>query len=144
MNRIKPSEFTKGRPTTPEIDANIANTISRVDAFLMYCPLPIIVSSGLRDPQANRVAGGAPSSLHLTGQAVDLVDKDGMIWKFVLDNMELAQHIGLWFEDKRWTPTWVHMQTLPPKSGKRIYIPNTNPPQNNKLFNGQYDKKFDK
>jgi hypothetical protein len=142
--KLKLSEFTKGRPTTPEIDANIANTISRVEAFLQDFKGDVIINSGLRDPQSNRAAGGAANSTHLTGQAIDISDKDGKVWKFVLDNLELAQQIGLWFEDKRWTPTWTHMQTKPPKSGKRIYVPNTNPPVDNKLFNGLYDNKFDK
>jgi hypothetical protein len=142
--KLKLSEFTKGRPTTPEIDANIANTISKVDAFFMYCPDILIINSGLRDPQSNRAAGGAINSTHLTGQAIDLSDKDGKIWKFVLDNLDLAQQIGLWFEDKRWTPTWVHIQIVPPKSRRRIYIPNTNPPLNSALFSGKYDSKFDK
>ena len=31
-------------------------------------------------------------------------------------------------EDPRWTPTWLHVQTIPPKSGRVVFIPNSSPP----------------
>jgi hypothetical protein len=144
MVKLKLSEFTKGRPTTPEIDVNIANTISKIEMFLQSYTGEVIISSGLRDPGSNRAAGGAIKSTHLTGEAIDIVDRDGKVWQYVLENLHFAQQIGLWFEDKRWTPTWVHIQTVPPKSLKRIYIPNTNPPLAPNAWNGEYSKSFDK
>lgn len=142
--KITLNEFLKGRkPESPEIEANCNNTITLVNVFLESYTGDIIVNSGLRDPGSNRAAGGAINSTHLTGQAIDLSDKDGKIKDFVLANLQLAKDLGLWFEDFRWTNTWAHMQTKPPKSGKRIYIPNTNPPIDSTRWNGKYDKKFD-
>jgi hypothetical protein len=40
----------------------------------------------------------------------------------------LLQEIGLWIENPMWTPTWVHLQIVPPHSGRRIFVPSENPP----------------
>jgi len=38
-------------------------------------------------------------------------------------NESLMVEIGLWFEDFKATPTWVHAQAVAPKSGKRFFMP---------------------
>jgi hypothetical protein len=38
------------------------------------------------------------------------------------------QEMGLWMEDPRWCPTWLHVQCVPPASDRRVYIPSANPP----------------
>jgi len=35
------------------------------------------------------------------------------------------------------------MQIVPPASGKRIYVPNSNPFDRPDLWSGTYDKKYD-
>ena len=30
-------------------------------------------------------------------------------------------------EDPQWTPTWVHLQIVPPGSRRRVYIPSSKP-----------------
>lgn len=91
------------------------------------------VRSGWRPPDVNaRVPGAAPNSTHMLGLACDVEDPDKALAAFVVANPELVSTIGLWFEDplavnpdtkKTYTPTWVHGQTVPPKSGRRFYIP---------------------
>lgn len=85
---------------------------------------PMYVNSGLRS-QADqaRINPSAPKSKHLLGQAVDFRDNDGKLWKWFMDNMDLCEKLGVYFEDKASTPTWCHLQTVPPKSGKRIFKP---------------------
>lgn len=63
-------------------------------------------------------------SKHLFGQACDLTCsnvKDFQDW--ILDNIELCENLGLYFEDFSATITWVHCQIVPPKSGKRFFLP---------------------
>lgn len=67
-------------------------------------------------------------SNHLVGLAVDLVPLDEDIKEFqkwILENVKLMEQIGLWFEHFDFTPTWVHAQCVPPKSGNRFFIPFT-------------------
>ena len=39
---------------------------------LYHSEAPIVINSGYRSPEVNRLAGGAPTSNHLTGCAVDI------------------------------------------------------------------------
>jgi hypothetical protein len=127
---------------TSDVDANATKLLDAVNTFLTnYRPI-IIISSGWRPKSYNTKIGGAPSSNHITGLAIDIKDTDNSVFKYVLKNLDLAQQLGLYFEDKRWTPTWVHIQLVKPKSGKRIFVPNSNPPLNAKIWNGKYDDKY--
>ena len=117
-----------GYPTTPEIDANLAILLEKINQVRKAWGVPMIVDSGLRsaEQQQQLIAEGksnAPKSKHLTGQAVDIADKNGELKKWVLENMPLMEQIGFWFEDFNSTPSWVHFQIVPPASGKRIFIP---------------------
>ena len=65
-------------------------------------------------------------SKHLEGLAVDLVpvkEPVSDLHKFIKNNIALMQEIGLWFEDFSKTPTWTHVQIVPPKSGKMFFLP---------------------
>ncbi len=65
-------------------------------------------------------------SKHLEGLAVDLVpvkEPVSDLHKFIKSNIALMQEIGLWFESFDYTEKWVHAQIVPPKSGKRFFIP---------------------
>lgn len=82
------------------------------------------VDSGLRSQSdQERINPSAPKSKHLTGQAVDVADPVGSLWSWIEQNMSLMAKIGVYFEDKGSTPTWVHIQCVPPGSGKRVFIP---------------------
>lgn len=65
-------------------------------------------------------------SRHLLGLAVDIApicEPVSDLQKFIKSNIALMQEIGLWFEDFSKTPTWVHAQIVPPKSGKIFFLP---------------------
>jgi len=64
-------------------------------------------------------------SLHLEAAAIDLIDYDGKLYKFIIDNFWKWDRLDLdiYLEDKDYTPKHVHLQTLPPKSGLRIFKP---------------------
>lgn len=61
-------------------------------------------------------------SNHLFGRAVDIAD-NGSLQKWCKDNVKTLEEIGLWMESFDATPTWVHFQINPPRSGNRFFNP---------------------
>lgn len=66
---------------------------------------------------------GAANSKHKTAQAVDIYDPYRELAAWVVAHLPEMEKVGLWMEDFRWTPSWVHFQSAPPGSGKRIFVP---------------------
>lgn len=118
---------------TEEIQRNGRKTIDTVNQLLSLAELDGIVAddvaSGWRPKSVNdATSNAAKGSRHLTAEACDLRDTDRVLAQWCLNHLDALGRLGLWMEDPRWTPTWVHLQTLPPKSGKRVYIPSTKQP----------------
>lgn len=126
---ISLSELNKHNyPTTPEIDANLQDLLTKINIIRTAYNKPMAVTSGLRsdDQQKELIAQGkstATQSKHLTGQAVDIYDPNGELKSWVVANIALMETTGFWFEDFGSTPNWVHWQILAPHSGKRFFIP---------------------
>lgn len=85
-----------------------------------------IVSSGWRPPAINAATpGAAMRSHHLACRAVDLFDPDGDLddWLMTDGGQRALQDIGLWMEHPAATKGWAHLQTKPPRSGRRVFYP---------------------
>lgn len=81
-----------------------------------------IVTSGWRPAEVNsKVSGAAPRSKHITCQAVDIYDPEGDIDNFLTD--EILEKYQLYREHPSATKGWVHLQIVPPRSGKRTFYP---------------------
>lgn len=122
-----------------EIFGNAQATVDRWNLLLthFYSENPSAkrrwIHSGWRPKAINAsTPGAAPKSTHLTGEALDASDADRMLAIWMVGNElaakklgvpSYAAKIGLWFEDPRTTPTWLHGQIIPPHSLNRIYIP---------------------
>lgn len=84
------------------------------------------VDSGWRPPSVNaQTPRAAKNSLHMTGRAIDLSDDDGELddWCMSEEGQAALIEIGLWMEHPSATKGWCHLQSVPPKSGKRVYYP---------------------
>jgi hypothetical protein len=74
--------------------------------------VPIILSSGYRSKELNTAVGGALSSQHCTGEAID-IDMDGTtvknaeVFNFIKDNLSFDQLIWEFGTDSN--PDWVHV-----------------------------------
>ena len=85
---------------------------------------PIHVSSGYRGEALNRAIRGAKTSLHMTGQALD-IDMDFTnvsntdIFNYIKDNLEFDTLI--WeFSNEDGTPKWVHVSYREGKNRNQI------------------------
>ena len=111
---------------TPEIRANAQVTVERCNKLLDLAGggKTHVVTSGWRPLSRNsRTAGASTTSKHLSAEAADISDDDRYLADWSVANLDVLEEVGIWMEDPRWTPSWVHWQIIPPKSGRRIYIP---------------------
>ncbi len=124
----------RAKYATPIIRANTQELAGKIERLFLSFGKHRAISSGFRTKDANQAAGGANNSWHLAGCAVDLFDKDGEFGLFCLAEQTLLEHFGLYLEDPRWTrkrqkedgtwdARWVHLQTKPPPSGRRVFRP---------------------
>lgn len=123
MGRIKVEDLT------PEMKADSADLLDKVNALLadFYKAFPELqaryITSGYRTPEANAAAGGKPKSKHMLCQAVDIADADKKLGQWLTMFPDVLIRHDLYMEAKASTPTWVHLQIIPPKSKKRIFLP---------------------
>lgn len=85
-----------------------------------------LVASGWRPPAINAATlGAAPSSKHMTGQAIDIYDPDGDLdeWLMTAPGQRVLVDLGLWLEHPSATKGWSHVQTIPPRSLNRTFYP---------------------
>jgi hypothetical protein len=60
---------------------------------------------------------------HTAGQAIGLYDPDGDLDEWLLDNRGVLDELGLWLEHPAATRGVCRVQTVPPRSGRRIFYP---------------------
>lgn len=120
MQELNPHNYD----VTPEQQANLEKLLEAMNKVRTAYAIPMKVTSGLRSQaDQDRINSSAPKSKHLLGLAVDIYDPDSKVWEWCMENMHLMEELGIYFEDKVSTPTWVHFQLGPPKSGRRIFKP---------------------
>ncbi|PTT75175.1 hypothetical protein DBR42_29475 [Pelomonas sp. HMWF004] len=122
---------------TPEIERNAWRTVDLASKLLVQAqsygvsvdhhPLTKSpVSSGWRPPSVNAgTPGAAVNSKHMTGQAIDIYDPDGDLddWLMSGEGQAAIVALGLWMEHPSATKGWAHLQTVPPRSQRRVFYP---------------------
>jgi len=131
-------ELLKGRdvlyPLSEEQEANLVKLLTAINPIREAWGRSMTVSSCYRPAAINaKVPGAAKASAHMMCQAVDIVDKDGKLAEWILNNLDLLEQNGLYLESPDYTyivnsqnirqDGWVHLDIRGPKSGKRIFIP---------------------
>ena len=91
---------------------------------------PIVINSGYRSPQLNRKVGGAPTSNHLTGCAVDIrtsgfeqaIEYTAILIAYATEsNQEFDE---LLIEKNRYGAIWVHFAVRPKENRHKILFIN--------------------
>lgn len=57
---------------------------------------------------------GAANSKHKHGHGVDIYDPHGTFAAWCYKNADKLKGLGLGMENHRWTPSWCHLQDVPP------------------------------
>lgn len=89
------------------------NSLDNMLNLIIYCLQPIrdkikkpmIITSGYRNTEVNRLVGGNPNSQHKKGQAVDFIIKD-MTPKQIVDFIKKS---GIEYDQIIEEHTWVHI-----------------------------------
>jgi hypothetical protein len=109
---------------TPEIEHNVEILLGPVNGLLTESGYHRKVSSGWRPgPYNAKTPNAARFSRHMTGQAVDLEDYDGLLKAWLVDYPQQLDRWGLWMEHPAATKGWVHLQSVPPASKRRVFYP---------------------
>ena len=83
-------------------------------------------NSGWRTPAYNAgVKGASKTSKHMSAEAIDLDDDCGELDEFLFsdEGRKLLTIHGLWMEHPAATKGWCHLQSVPPRSGNRVFFP---------------------
>ncbi len=143
---ITSEQYFQAKPHTQEDDIVADDLLVRVNALceeaerlgllaLLTCPNTGTQISGSKGGSGDggfRLATattGATNSAHKEAMAVDVYDPAGALDEWldafehgVGDNTMLEQH-GLYREAPASTPSWTHLQTRRPRSGRRTFQP---------------------
>lgn len=110
----------------PGTQANLNNLLAVMNKFRVIYGYAMVVTSGLRTLDHHldiykdlAKQKGIPfdqskvpmGSQHLRGAAVDIEDKDGKLYQFCQDNLNILEDLGLWIEMKD-TQKRVHFQII--------------------------------
>lgn len=109
---------------TGVIRANAKITVDLVNRLFSGMGWEAVLVSGWRPRAVNAATpGAAPLSKHMQGLAVDLADPEGEYKNYLLDHQSVLREVGLYMEHPLATKGWVHLQIVPPKSGKQVFYP---------------------
>lgn len=113
------------QPPPANVQSAAMELLNRVYTMLAdsTCPLPDpLLRSGYRPIYVNAITPNASrTSKHMTGEAIDLADDMGLLDSWLTD--EILEGYDLYREAPASTPTWCHLQTVAPMSGRRTFLP---------------------
>lgn len=102
-------------PTLAEVTALNALVDNVLDPLRVRFGKPILVNSGYRSKELNRVVGGASTSQHVKGQAADITAADprdnATLFRLLYDLLPYDQLI--WEKGDDTHPAWIHVSYAP-------------------------------
>jgi hypothetical protein len=128
VTKITVKEYLMGReieyPITDDMLFNASEIVDRVNLLMTKANIFRGISSGYRPPAINALTPGASKhSKHMSCEAIDLEDTDGKFDAWCMTHTDELKSCGLYLEHPEATPSWTHLQTVAPKSGKQVFKP---------------------
>lgn len=123
---------TSGSPTAIEVVSNLQFLCREIlEPLREWMNEPVTISSGYRCPKLNKAVGGATNSLHLTGEAADIllpsIEVGRKYLEFILAHCRFHQviweHTDTSEGNERGT-YWLHVSIKQDGNNKQQYIPN--------------------
>jgi len=122
---VRPQSKVAGDCTLAPDPKPAGSAYSRSEECGVRSEEPIVINSGYRSPEVNRLAGGAANSNHLTGCAVDIrcVGKEQMI-RYAAILVDIADGTGQEFDEllleQHGNVCWLHFAVRPKDNRRRI------------------------
>ena len=85
--------------------ANLYSLVNNVLQPLRDALGPVIVTSGYRSPELNKIIGGSPNSQHCLGQAADI----RVLGKSVIEVCNYIDQSDIIYDQLIYEGTWVHV-----------------------------------
>lgn len=105
-----------------EYTENVNKLISLLDTIRQGWGSPILVNSGYRCPQLNRVVGGSKTSQHLTASAADIRPKKGSVkqlFDYILELIKRGEiEVGQLIDEYNYS--WVHVSIPNSKHSNQV------------------------
>lgn len=124
---ISMADYLQGRdiefPLTSEQIENALEIIEKLKELEKIYGEPLICTSGYRPSVINSLIPGAkPDDAHSKCAGVDLHDPAGALSQWCLVHLEVLEALCFWMESPTSAKNHVHLQSYPPKSGKRVFL----------------------
>ena len=125
---VKLGYLDQQRQTQP--DAQVIDNLTRVCQWLeMMREVPIIINSGYRCKELNRLVGGCPTSNHLTGCAADIrVNSKEQLLRYAVRLLDISDETGQDFDEilleRNAREYWLHFAVRPTNNRRKIHLIN--------------------
>ena len=125
---VKLGYLDQQRQTQP--DAQVIDNLTRVCQWLeMMREVPIIINSGYRCKELNRLVGGCPTSNHLTGCAADIrVNSKEQLLRYAVRLLDISDETGQNFDEilleRNAREYWLHFAVRPTNNRMKIHLIN--------------------
>lgn len=125
---VKLGYLDQQRQTQP--DAQVIDNLTRVCQWLEKVrEVPIIINSGYRCKELNRLVGGCPTSNHLTGCAADIrVNSKEQLLRYAVRLLDISDETGQDFDEilleRNAREYWLHFAVRPKNNRRKIHLIN--------------------